>query len=270
MLMRCVAPSEHLRPFVNGYYVICCDASEQVEQRLVPNGCIGMNFCRRNGLAYGNHGHIGSCIGGQQNGYFDVIAEADTEMIGVEFKPYGAQVFFDFPVSHLSGKMVAISDFGDRSLTHLEQMVASMPTIGQSIAAIEGWLTARLEVSRVDMLNVRRVASSVAHAIAGSDVDTMASAACVGVRHIDRLFAEIVGTSPKQYMRIRRFHRAMELIHRGMPQLADVAWAAGYYDVSHMIREFRLLSGYTPRQFNNATDGECRWLAERIDSNVID
>lgn len=52
MLMRCVAPSEHLRPFVNGYYVICCDASELVEQRLVPNGCIGMNFCRRNGLAY--------------------------------------------------------------------------------------------------------------------------------------------------------------------------------------------------------------------------
>ncbi|MGN0232512.1 MAG: helix-turn-helix domain-containing protein [Muribaculaceae bacterium] len=269
MLMRCVAPSEHLKPFVNGYYIICCDASERVVQRLVPDGCIGMNFCRRNGLLYGNQGHIGSCIGGQQNGYFDVIAEAGTEIIGVEFKPYGAQVFFDFPISLLGGKILAISDLGDSSLTHLERMVASMPTISHSIAAIEGWLTARLEVSRVDMLNLRRVASSVARAIEGSDVDAMAQAACVGVRHIDRLFAAMVGTTPKQYVRIRRFHRAMELIHRGIQQLADVAWAAGYYDVSHMIREFRMLGGYTPRQFNSATYGECRWLAERIDSDVI-
>jgi AraC-like DNA-binding protein len=70
----------------------------------------------------------------------------------------------------------------------------------------------------------------------------------VSERHLRRVFRETVGVSPKAYARVARFHRALGAAREdGRAGWASIAAAAGYYDQAHLIAEFRVIAGVTPR-----------------------
>ncbi|MGW0532878.1 helix-turn-helix domain-containing protein [Streptomyces sp. NPDC003032] len=76
-------------------------------------------------------------------------------------------------------------------------------------------------------------------------------------RRLTALFRAETGLSPKQAARLMRFQHAKAAVVRavaagGPPDLARVAADTGYYDHSHLVRDFRQYTGASPT----------RWLAE--------
>lgn len=66
-------------------------------------------------------------------------------------------------------------------------------------------------------------------------------------RHVRRLIRRETGMSPKQYQRVQRLNRAVARADRtATPNWAGIACEYGFYDQSHMIGEFRALTGSTP------------------------
>ena len=67
-------------------------------------------------------------------------------------------------------------------------------------------------------------------------------------RHVTERFRRQLGLSPKAYARLLRFEHATSLLGRPAAgrTLADVAMEAGYYDQSHLTRDFAALAGMTP------------------------
>jgi len=63
-----------------------------------------------------------------------------------------------------------------------------------------------------------------------------------------RQFRDQVGVTPHQYLRIRRVVMAKLHLRAGMP-LAEIASACGFFDQSHMTREFKRRTGLTPTAF---------------------
>jgi AraC-like DNA-binding protein len=64
------------------------------------------------------------------------------------------------------------------------------------------------------------------------------------------LFHSQVGLTPKLFGRVQRFQWLLDRINRG----ANVDWArvaldAGYFDQSHMIRDFRAFTGVSPVRY---------------------
>ncbi len=70
-------------------------------------------------------------------------------------------------------------------------------------------------------------------------------------RHLRRSFADWVGVSPKVYLRIRRFQRAL-MARRGGFGWAQVAAECAYSDQAHLIHEVRAFAGQTPGQVDRA------------------
>mgnify|MGYP002032874496 CR=1 FL=1 len=69
-------------------------------------------------------------------------------------------------------------------------------------------------------------------------------------RHLINRFTAEFGVTPKESARIARFHRSHQLLRRPeIGSLADVAVLCGYYDQSHMAREWRELAGSSPTQW---------------------
>jgi AraC-like DNA-binding protein len=70
-------------------------------------------------------------------------------------------------------------------------------------------------------------------------------------RRVTERFRRQLGVSPKAYARLVRFEHASALL--GEPRadrtIADVAMVAGYYDQSHLTRDFVALAGMTPGTF---------------------
>ena len=69
-------------------------------------------------------------------------------------------------------------------------------------------------------------------------------------KRIAARFREHVGLTPKRAARLLRFERARELAERAArPDWMRIALTCGYYDQSHLINEFRAVTGRTPATF---------------------
>ena len=77
---------------------------------------------------------------------------------------------------------------------------------------------------------------------------------CLGERQFLRVFRNYVGIPPKQYVRLRRFHRAIQAMQiqaaQGKPiDLLATVLEHGYYDLSHAALEFQQMGCVSPGQF---------------------
>ncbi|MBC7895887.1 MAG: helix-turn-helix domain-containing protein, partial [Cytophagaceae bacterium] len=65
-------------------------------------------------------------------------------------------------------------------------------------------------------------------------------------RHLQRLFGDTVGISPKLLCRIRRFQRVFSAWRDDPGNWAEVAVRCGYFDQAHLVRDFSELGGAAP------------------------
>lgn len=77
-------------------------------------------------------------------------------------------------------------------------------------------------------------------------VDALASDAAVSVFHFLRVFEQVVGVTPGQYMLRRRLHRAAMRLRRSSDSISSVALESGFEDLSTFNRQFRRATGMTP------------------------
>lgn len=80
----------------------------------------------------------------------------------------------------------------------------------------------------------------------------MAKAAGTSVRGLERAFGRDYGLSPQQYLRRLRMQTACQLLVSSNLALAQVAERCGFADQSHFTRDFRSLTGMTPRAYRLA------------------
>jgi AraC family transcriptional regulator len=78
-----------------------------------------------------------------------------------------------------------------------------------------------------------------------------ARVACLSPDHFVEVFRSVVGCTPHQYLVRCRLRHARQLIasegHRR--SLAEIAWAAGFFDQAHLTRHFQRAFGQSPGQW---------------------
>jgi len=106
-----------------------------------------------------------------------------------------------------------------------------------------------------------RVANGAAELIraSGRDVALSGVARRVGVteRHLRRVLRVATGIGPKQFHRVHRLNHAVGAADRSArPAWAQIAADAGYFDQSHMIQEFRAITGRAPGELHTERQAE--------------
>ena len=80
------------------------------------------------------------------------------------------------------------------------------------------------------------------------NISETASRHGISVRQLERRFARNFGLSPKEWLRVKRFEGSLVKLANDKESLANVAADAGYADQSHMTRDYRRVTGFTPSQ----------------------
>jgi transcriptional regulator GlxA family with amidase domain len=68
----------------------------------------------------------------------------------------------------------------------------------------------------------------------------------ISMRKLERSFNEVVGVSPKVYMRLVRFNRVFKLIQQEDLSKAESTYLCGYFDQAHFNKDFKTFSGEDP------------------------
>ena len=67
--------------------------------------------------------------------------------------------------------------------------------------------------------------------------------------HFSHLFKQAIGTSPYQYLLQQRIERAKQLLKECDRSIMDIAFLCGFSSHSHLSKQFRQLTGMTPKAY---------------------
>lgn len=244
--MKVYQPREELLPYVRYYWVLKSD--EPFRVLTFPIGCPQIIFHKKTPLYIPELDKSQSqfTISGQVNFPAHIASDGDTEMIVAVFYPHTIGMFIETPPSAFYNQEISGYDIGNKQLNRLADQIFDCADSKTAISLIEQWLTARITPS----LNIERIGASLSALLRSpsTSVENLAGIACLSKKQYGRLFREYVGMNPKEYGRIARFQRALRMLQLGSRAYVGIAYANGYSDQSHFIRDFHQFSGMTPKQ----------------------
>lgn len=259
MNFRLIQPVTSLSMYIKHYWFLEMEAYEAVGERVVPTGYVELTFHFADHLIkrkLKDEIQPGIIICGQKTDFFDVLPTGKISMLSVQFYPHCAGLFFDLPINELTNETLDLNNIIGSSAQELEEQLYDLHTIEDKVNHIERFLLLRMSHKKEYTWNrIFHNISLINQSNGMITSDQLASEACLSRKQHERIFKQMVGLSPKQFLKVIRFQHTL-YAHQQHPaeSLTELAYRCGYYDQSHMINDFRELSGKTPKQYFNECD----------------
>lgn len=187
---------------------------------------------------------------GSQQAPLDTSAPFGQALLGVAFNPLGARAWLGIPawrLSHQVNELDALIGVGARQL---RERLLNEPNIGRRLLQVEAWLRQRRALQRAQPSAVQWAVQRLEASRGQLPIDDLARSLGYSRKYLARLFLDHVGLSAKALARLHRFNDALAMLR----QVERVPWVelaarCGYYDQSHLIRDFHEFSGFAPGEF---------------------
>jgi len=257
-------PHLSLRPFVRTCWTLSGPGAEMAPQPILPDGCTELIVHRarpfwRHHAAAPAERQSAHLFVGQMLAPAVIAPDESADVVAIRFEPFGAHALLGTPQSAMADLIVDADALGEPWLNRATAAAEAADSADAAVSILEAALMGRLaRLNRPRYATDARVIAATRALVASSGrltIDATARRAGASARHLERLFQEQIGTSPKRFARVLRFQHAASGILGGGAPLADVSAASGYFDEAHMIRDFVTFAGTTPGQFA-ATLGE--------------
>ena len=227
MLCRYYIPAAPLSDFIEDFWLYNDYRPAHLKERILPSGTTELVInLRDNELRVYDRVRPGLCerfsgaiVSGTYDGFFVIDTHVDLETL------WG------------------------RSARELRDRLRTATAPIDKFRVLEAALLARLSGSVIRHGAVR----FALHAFGGSNPTTVRDVSeRVGLsqRRFSEVFKTEVGLTPKLLHRVQRFQRVLALARRATaPDWSRLALDCGFFDQSHLIRDFVAFSGFSPAEF---------------------
>jgi len=228
--------------------------------RLFSDGNPGIVFCFGNALRLTKTGADrlpGAFAYGQISCYRDVFCKGETELLIVVFNPYGLFKLLGIPGLLLKDQIIGLSELtGDKSDTLAEQL-EYRPGISAKISLLNSFFTSfsantlstvpLFVTEAIKLMDCKKGNLSIVQLVKYTGYTE---------RHLERIFKNSIGISPEKLNNVLRLHNFIKeaKITANNGSLNPAIFNAGYFDQSHLIREFKKITGITPGSYLKNSD----------------
>lgn len=191
---------------------------------------------------------------GQFEKYVFIKPSGAFKTIGISLHPWCGKFFCSFPLNRITTGIIGGEELDRLMLYEYWNRFAEAKDNAQIFELAEKLIQTKLSSYKIN--------KSVAHVIKEIQrkptIDLKAAFETIPYSHrrIEQIFLEEVGISPKFYRKKNRFQLALKLMDSttNFKTLTDLTYAAGYYDQSKFIRDFRFFTGETPKSYLKSND----------------
>lgn len=257
MFFRSYKPHAPLSDFIENMWAYSGFESPRLKERIFPSGTFELVFnLHHDGIRIYDgvlsdkcqdcSGAIGS---GPYGGFFVTDTAEEVSVVGVRFKPGGAFPFLGPLAGELADRHVDLRALWGPSSSEIRERLCETT-----------WTQGRLRLLRKFLLSRlfrpfgRHSAVALALATLGRGTRQMtrevAREACMSEKRFIDIFRREVGLKPKLFHRICRFQGVLARVHQSSERdWAGLALDHGYFDQSHLIRDFLSFSGLSPADY---------------------
>lgn len=188
----------------------------------------------------------------------------ETFEITIYFKPLGLNAFLDENLINYKTSSVSHFQPFDDYQTKMAEIFA-ISNEEKMMPVIENyWLSKLKGFEHLFLENI--VAKIMDENNLQTPISDLAKQHKISRTTLNKHFGMHIGTSPNQFKKIVRFRNAMKQFaaKTSTENLIDVAYLAEYFDQSHMVKDFKSLTGYSPKTFfsklSQLENGQINWL----------
>ena len=242
-----IPPIPQLAHLVRHFLILESHGPEKMLHRLIPDGNPGIVF------------HYGApfepfptnFVYGQVTRPHNLVSTGPIGVFIVVLRPYALSLLINRSASTLVNNVLALHEL--RGGWAVEKQLLRAVSAQQRLDVIQDFLL-RLDTRLPDPMidyGVRWLEDRETPMI-----EELAGELSVGRRTLERAFLATIGISPKQYAGILRTQHFLKALSRADTEnITGLAYECGYYDQSHLIRDFKMRTGITPGKYVASRNG---------------
>lgn len=262
MSIKTAKPSIILQPYIKQYWGVenvLLNGKKHI-QRIIPSGLPELSlYIGRRPQILGNKNDFDDnfILNGHQKGFYDLQVKKELSVFSIVFQPQGLMFFFNFPLNEVYNQSVPLKYLNRKFEQNILTQLTDEQSFEKRVKIIESSLCVMLkeEQNRFDFSRFNHAINIINQARGIITIEKLASETCLSRKQFERKFSELIGITPKQFLKTIRLQYSLYLKSRNEKlNITDLAYEVGYYDQAHFINEFKLQTGFTPKQYfdNNA------------------
>lgn len=246
-------PSRALAPFVASYSsaVFNIEARPDTTFKIVPNGCLELiihlkdTACKlpnSTGLA----GTPDYMLIGLFRKAYNIHFTEKVPIFSIRFKPEALSGLLGIQGSEILESYEDIETLLGKNFRDFCHRIREDRNVGQMIQRTESFLKNILLKQQQEEDYVQRATTLIRNAESNS-IREISERLSISQRQLERKFSEVIGISPKRYLRLMRFNKVMQALQqKQFLNLTSVAYYCGYFDQAHFIKDFKHITGHSP------------------------
>ncbi len=173
-------------------------------------------------------------------------------ILGVKFTPLGLYLLTGIDMKHISDKIIDAGDIWGNETAILYEQILSKHNNLEQIAVLEQFLkNKRKHSSQCPKVHLLNNAITLLKSKKMFSVSQLRENNYVTKKTLERYFLNHIGVGPKQYANISRFNHILTYLDglASEPEWHEIVVSFGYYDHSHLIKDFKRYAGKTPAEY---------------------
>ena len=243
-------PTEKLRAYIK-YYVVTENATENEYKVFPPTGLV-IGFQYQGQLSemtqQGENQLSAAGVTGLSDHCKLFKNSANIGTILVYFTETGFSHFSKQPVHELFNLSVSLEALFDPStVNEVEEKLAAVLTDKDRVKVVEQFLLTQLKNIESDHLIVEAV-RRIYHSKGSLRIKALSEGLLISQSPFEKRFRKIVGTTPKKFASIVRFHAVLTEL-QSAKSLTDICYENNFFDQAHFIKDFKHYTGTSPENF---------------------
>ncbi|KAA3440516.1 AraC family transcriptional regulator [Rufibacter hautae] len=250
---RQIPPPPHLAEYVRHFWIAeGQDISAPYHFSSVANGCAQLTFHYKGSfMAPGTEQTVPEFyLQGPSSKPTKLVTQESFGILGAALYPYTASLLFKTPGQEVRDQARPMQEMLGSGLRQLEEQITTSASTEERLDLLVQFLTEQLLQEKNPDAPLQQLIKAEIDAGQQPDVENLYEQMHTSRRQFERRFKNLLGFSPREYAKIQRFRYALQQYLEAPNQsFTQLALNSGYYDQAHFNRDFKELSGVTPRTF---------------------
>jgi len=241
----CLSPHFALREYISNYNITFPTKAIMPEGfTIMPSGCATLTISSD-----------GNCLFADLDGpttkplIVGSKASHPKMILTIEFKPAGLFALTGITQSEITDKTISF-DIVNPKLTALAfNIVEASESTNELITGLDMLFLENMYGEYHPQLKL--VFHNILSNAGVSTIKSLSNSVHYSERQLNRIFKQHVGVSAKSFSRLIRVNKAFRLLNKPHHSLTFVSDMMGFHDLSHFLRDFKLVCGVSPQEYRN-------------------